>query len=79
MLRQSLTNTRGALVQLVESFGRQTTLRGDVASNDLRRLLSQLGQDPALHSENVSGKLVLQWPGSPQNLSLDTLQGSLQA
>lgn len=57
----------------------QTTLRGDVASNDLRRLLSQLGQDPALHSENVSGKLVLQWPGSPQNLSLDTLQGSLQA
>ncbi len=56
-----------------------TTVKGSLESKDLKRVLEQLGRTGAITSDNAQARVMLQWPGSPDDFALDKLQGSLDA
>lgn len=56
-----------------------TTVKGSLESRDLKRLLEQLGHGGAITSEHALAKVMLQWPGNPDDFALASLQGNIDA
>lgn len=75
-LRQPQATFTGSLAWLASGRG-QTVIKGALESRDLKRLLEQLGQAPAISSDSVLAKAQLQWPGEPADFAISRLQGNL--
>lgn len=77
-VKQPLATFTGTLAWLDGPRG-ATTLKGQVDGHDLARLLEQLGLPALLSSEGISAKGELRWNGQPDDFSLATLDGGLEA
>lgn len=77
-IRQPQANFVGSLSWMAGARA-LTMVKGSLESKDLKRVLEQFGRGGAITSDNVQAKVMLQWPGNPDDFALDKLQGTIDA
>ncbi len=65
------------LVDPIEAVGSRTSLTGTVTSNDVKRMMNQLGYAPGINAESLKATLDMSWAGGPSADFVASLDGDV--